>query len=164
MGKSAIGRELAKQINRPFLDLDDEVQKAYAEAKGENLNCRQIMLKIGQPNFRLLEREVLEKILQQPSRSVISLGGGAPTLEHNRQMISQHSVIQIIAPKSIVYERIMVNGRPAFFSPEEHPLDSFNRIWDERTKIYEGLTAAKIDNSGSVEEAAEKIKLILEKM
>ena len=164
VGKSAIGKELAKEIGKNFVDLDDEVQKAYALANSENLNCRQIMLKIGQEKFRQLEREVLEKVLQSSGQSVISLGGGTPTLEYNRKLISPHAVIQITAPKNIVYERIMVNGRPAFFSPDEHPLDSFNRIWEERSKIYDGLTKIKIENAGSLDDSVKAIKLLLDRI
>lgn len=157
VGKSAIGKELAKQIGRPFVDLDEEVQKAYLGKRGEKLNCRQIMLEIGQDNFRKLEGEVLADVLQRQGQIVVALGGGAPMYEPSRGLIVRHTVIQISAPKNIVYERIMVNGRPAFFSPDEHPLDSFNRIWGEREGIYEQLANVTIENSGTIEQAVEKI-------
>lgn len=160
-GKSAIGIELAKELGKPFVDLDQEIQKAFIKENKESLNCRQIMLKIGQENFRKLEGQVLAKVLQRADQSVIALGGGAPMFEPSRKLIAAQFTIQITAPKNIVFERIMVNGRPAFFSADEHPMDSFNRIWDERAKVYDQVSVAKISNNGSIIEAVEKIKAII---
>jgi shikimate kinase len=157
VGKSAIGKELAKQIGRPFVDLDEEVQKAFAKKYSEMLNSRQIMLKIGQENFRDLEGESLIGVLKNQQACVVALGGGTPMHEPSRKLISEHTVVFVTAPKNIVYERIMINGRPAFFSPDEHPMDSFNRIWDEREGIYEQLAKVTIENSGTIEQAVEKI-------
>ena len=75
----------------------------------------------------------------------------------SRKLIAAHKVILVTAPKNIVYERIMVNGRPAFFSPDEHPMDSFNRIWDERAGVYAELGDIAIENSRTIEEAVNKV-------
>lgn len=161
VGKSAIGKELARQTGKPFVDLDEEVEKAFAENNGQHLTCRQIMLKDGQEAFRKLEHNALKQILQSTDDSVIALGGGTPMLKANRALVLEHKAIQITAPKSIVYERIMVNGRPAFFSPDEHPLESFNRIWEQRSKVYNELSKIKVENSGTIESAVQKIKSIV---
>lgn len=158
VGKSAIGRELAGQIGRQFIDLDEQVEKAYLAEQREKLNCRQIMTRHGQDSFRLLELKALKQTLQAESALVIALGGGTPMYPPSREMVAPHQLIQITAPRNIVFERIMVNGRPAFFSPDEHPLESFNRIWEEREKVYTSLTKIKIDNSGSIKDAAAQIK------
>lgn len=157
-GKSAIGKELAKQISRRFIDLDEEMEKSYALKNGVKMNCRQIMLKDGQRVFRSLEHEVLKSVLANSDAAVIALGGGTPIYEKNDALLKKHAPIHITAPKSIVYERIMISGRPAFFSPDEHPLESFNRIWQEREKVYNELTNIKIDNSGSIQQAIDRIK------
>jgi len=161
VGKSAIGRELAHEAKMQFIDLDEEVEKIYKKEHGVARNCRQIMLTIGQDAFRELEHKALKIALQNTSRCVISLGGGTPLLVNNKTLIKDHTVVQITAPKNIVFERIMINGKPAFFSDDEHPLMSFNRTWDDRAMVYDALTSIKIDNSGSLDEA---VRIIREKI
>ncbi len=161
VGKSAIGRELAKHIAKRFVDLDEEMEKAYNKSEGVSLNCRQIMQKEGQQFFRTLEHKVLESVLSITEASIIALGGGTPIYENNDELLKQHTLIQITAPKNIVYERIMVNGRPAFFSPDEHPLESFNKIWAERQEKYNQLSKVKINNLGSIQQAVGEIKNLI---
>jgi shikimate kinase len=158
VGKSAIGRVLANEARMNFIDLDEELEKIYKEKHGIASNCRQIMLKIGQEAFRELEHQALKVALSSPSHTVISLGGGTPLRLDNKTLIKSHMIVQITAPKNIVFERIMINGKPAFFPEDEHPLISFNRTWKDRTMIYDALTNIKVDNSGSLNEAVRIIK------
>lgn len=158
VGKSAVGRELARELKMPFADLDEEMEKMYEQENGSALNRRQIMLAVGQNAFRELEHRALQTALKNTSRSIISLGGGAPLLPKNKTLIKNHLVAQITAPKNIVFERIMINGKPAFFPDNEHPLVSFNRTWNDRKTVYDSLTNFKIDNSGSLTEAVQIIK------
>jgi len=161
VGKSSVGKELASQLGRNFVDLDEEVEKLFESQQGHKLTCRQIMLKIGQNGFRQLEHKALMVILASPAQSIISLGGGTPTFEPNTELMLPHDIIHVVADKNIVYNRIMLNGRPAFFSPDEHPLVSFDRMWEERSKIYEQLTKNKVDNSTSVKNAVAEVKKII---
>lgn len=161
VGKSVIGRELAKQMGRKFIDLDEEVQKLYHDRRGEKLTCRQIMLKHGQAAFREIEHAALKIALDTNEALVLSLGGGTPMHPKNHELIKGQIVLQITAPKNIVYERIMVSGRPAFFPPDKHPLTSFKLIWAERQPVYDRLSEVKIDNSKSVQSAVESIKSLI---
>ena len=158
VGKSAIGRELASGVRMRFIDLDDEVERIYQEKSGSNDNCRQIMREIGQEAFRELEHKALKSVLKSTARCVISLGGGTPLLLKNKSLIKGHTVVQITAPKSIVFERIMINGKPAFFPAEESPLVSFNRTWKDRAEVYDALSIIKVENSGSVDETVQLIR------
>lgn len=156
VGKSVIGRTLAEKVRRPFLDLDEQIELEFLKESGQKFNCRQIMKNNGERFFRDLESRVLARILMN-SPAVISLGGGTPLAKDNQQLIKQHRLVLVNAPKGIVFERIMINGRPAFFSPEETPLESFQKLWEERKKVYEELSEVTVENSGSVTQAAEDI-------
>ena len=161
VGKSAIGRELAQRAGMCFIDLDEEMEKLYAAKSGVSANCRLIMLNIGQDAFRELEHKALKSVLESTVSSVVSLGGGTPLLAKNKRLIRNHIVVQITAPRNIVFERIMINGKPAFFPAEEQPLVSFNRTWDDRAEIYDSLASIKVENSGSLNEV---VRLIREKI
>ena len=75
VGKSAIGKALAHDSRMNFIDLDEVVEELFKGSTGLSRNCRQIMLTVGQAEFRELERKALDKVLKCPHSSVISLGG-----------------------------------------------------------------------------------------
>jgi 3-phosphoshikimate 1-carboxyvinyltransferase len=160
VGKTLIGNCLAKTLNKKFIDLDKEIENSYRENNLEALNSRQIMQSYGESYYRELESQNLERILKSPS-CVISLGGGAALNLSNQLLIQSHMLLHVVAPPGIVFERIMVEGRPAFFSPNEEPYESFSRLWKERSQIYTTLTTHLIDNSGTVEEAVNEAILHL---
>lgn len=161
VGKTSIGEKLAEQMEKPFIDLDRKVEEEHARRKMEKLSVRQIVMRSGLDYFRQLENEVLRNVLGALEQSVISLGGGTPIDQGNREIISSHFVVNITADKSNIYERIMVNGRPAFFPEDEDPYLAFRRIWDERSKIYDELAQITINNNGQIDKPVQELKRIL---
>ena len=106
----------------------------------------------GETHYRELESQALQQALKLDS-CVISLGGGTSLSQSNQEIIKPHLLLHVVAPRGVVLERIMVEGRPAFFDPNEDPYESFSRLWDERNKVYKKLTTCTVDNSGTVERA-----------
>lgn len=156
VGKSAIGRALALQLGKPFVDLDRVVEDLYEKETGDKEACRQIMSRRGQEYFRMLEHKALLTI-NAIEAAVISVGGGTPMAEKNHEILNQHCLVHITAPRGIVFERMMVNGRPAFFDSTENPFEMFNKLYDERLPVYEKLTRLTVDNSGTVKEAVSHV-------
>ncbi|HVV68248.1 MAG TPA: shikimate kinase [Gammaproteobacteria bacterium] len=158
-GKTVIGKEVATRLKRPFIDLDKEIEKLYAEQLNEALSCREISKRHGETFFRDLEVKALQEVIHvQPS--VIALGGGAPLREENRLLLKPHILIYLTASPEIVFQRIMAGGIPSFFE-EEDPLGSFKSLWAQRQQVYQDLAVLTIDNSGDVQDA---IQEILEKL
>lgn len=155
VGKTLIGRRLAKDLNKKFIDLDKEVEKLYEKKHLEPFACRQIMQTHGESIYRELESEALRHVLKSQS-SVISLGGGTSLSLTNQEIIKPHLLLHVVAPRGVVFERIMVEGRPAFFDPNEDPYESFSRLWDERGTVYRKLTTRIVNNSGTVEQAVKE--------
>lgn len=155
-GKSVIGKNLAKALHVSFIDLDLEIENLYEKRNGIKLTCRQIMQQNGEKYFRLLELNTLSKIADYKP-SIISVGGGTPLHAENQRIIKSCIIIQITAPRGIVFERILMSGQPAFFNPEVTLLESFNQLWDEREKVYEHVKDFSIENNGTVDNAANKI-------
>jgi len=69
-GKSSIGRRLARDLGRPFLDSDSAVEEAA------RLSVKEIFALYGEDHFRACEQRVIERIFATPSQ-VVALGGGA---------------------------------------------------------------------------------------
>jgi len=68
-GKSAVGRELARRLGRPFLDTDREIEAERGIAIAE------IFAREGEAAFRAVEREMVERLAGRSA--VVALGGGA---------------------------------------------------------------------------------------
>jgi shikimate kinase len=152
VGKTSIGQQLATCLNKTFVDLDHEIEKQYKENHGISFSCRQIMQSHGELYFRGLESETLEKIIKKEG-AVISLGGGTPLSVTNQSLIKPHLLLHVVAPKGVVFERIMVISFPAFFDPSDDPYTSFSYLWNERDKIYRALTTLTIDNNKILSDA-----------
>jgi len=160
VGKSAIGKELASRLHKPFVDLDQQIETVFENLYHKKLACRQIMQRHGHIFFRELERLCLKQTMDLHP-SIISLGGGTPIEDENQILLKQHTLIHITAPRGVVFERIMLQGRPAYFSKDEDPFLSFNHLWNEREKIYLKLTTLSVDNNNSIEFA---VNAIIKKM
>ncbi len=161
VGKSSIGAVLATRLKRPFIDLDDQIVAFNLERTGEKLSCREIMKIHGEEFFRQIERQVLDKILSLNEGMVLALGGGTPMLSANRELMKDHLIVHVCAPKSIVFERIMINGKPAFFPKNKESFDSFQELWTQRQPIFEQMADITVSNKGSIDEAVENIKRAL---
>jgi len=69
-GKSTLGALLARELERPFIELDREIEKDTGLAVSE------IFMLYGPARFRQLERATLERVVGSEPEAVIAAGGG----------------------------------------------------------------------------------------
>ena len=69
-GKTSTGRELARALHWPFVDLDEQI----AERAG--MSVRDIFATHGESHFRALEREATEQLAHAAEPMVVAPGGG----------------------------------------------------------------------------------------
>jgi shikimate kinase len=105
-GKSTVGRRLAERLGWRFIDTDDEV------ASAAGLPVREIFARLGEPQFRELERLVLERLPER--RAVVALGGGAVADAANRRLLrAKGARVLLEASPETLAERVGdVEGRP----------------------------------------------------
>ena len=94
-GKSTIGKLLSKQINYPFLDLDEYI------TQNEKLTIPEIFAQKGEIYFRKKEHEYLKEVLQNKQDVILSLGGGTPCYANNMELIHQQNALSIYLRASI---------------------------------------------------------------
>ena len=69
-GKSTLGREVAARLGRPFLDVDEEIERAEGP-------IWELFEQQGEAAFRELEARFLREAAGSRRPSVIAVGGGA---------------------------------------------------------------------------------------
>jgi len=100
VGKSAVGREVAARLGRPFVDLDDLIEQ------NAGMSINDIFASKGEAHFRALERLTLRELAAQQGM-VIATGGGALVDPANREMMARTSlVICLTASVSAIEARI----------------------------------------------------------
>lgn len=105
-GKSAVAVALSRRLKCKTIDLDDAI------AATEGRSAKQIIEETGEVSFREIETRALEKSLANNPTGIIALGGGAWTIQRNRELISQHGGISVwlAAPFSLCWNRIVTSG------------------------------------------------------
>lgn len=80
VGKTTIGKELAKLLKYKHIDIDKEIEKK------QGISITQIFEKYGEEYFRKIESDILNQTIKQEN-VVISSGGGIVCKETNRNLI-----------------------------------------------------------------------------
>ena len=138
-GKSSIGKSLAKELNLNFIDSDSEIEKISHKKISE------IFIEDGEPAFRLLEVDVVRKILAD-FEGVISLGGGAPINPEIQEVLGRANYPVIFIDVSIAQAatRIGFNkDRPLLLV---NPRQQWISLMNDRRPIYEKLASQTISS------------------
>jgi len=103
-GKSAIGRRLAGRLALPFVDADEEIEKAAGKS------IEDIFADHGEPYFREGERKVVARLLRAGPQ-VLATGGGAFMSEETRQAIAERGIsIWLKAELPLLVRRVGKRG------------------------------------------------------
>lgn len=99
-GKSTVAPLVAQQLDWQFIDSDDVIEEST------KLSISQIFAEQGETAFRALETEAISKIVETGNQ-VVSLGGGAPIFEANRELMAESGkVVFLSAPAELLWKRI----------------------------------------------------------
>jgi shikimate kinase len=133
-GKTTLGKKLAKKLDKPFFDLDEEIEKM------ENRSIVQIFSESGEAHFRLLETKVLDNIISQNKSFVLSLGGGTPCKIDNLELLNTSGVsIYLKCNAGILASRLIAAKakRPLIKDMDFEELKSFiSHKLEEREAFY----------------------------
>ena len=88
-GKSTVGRLLAERLKRPFIDIDERVEKRAGCSVAE------LFARAGEEAFRRLEAEALAEALAEKA-AVIATGGGALLDEDSREQARRRGAVAVL--------------------------------------------------------------------
>lgn len=157
-GKTTVGKLLAKQLGKTFIDSDEEIQRRTG------VTIPHIFDVEGEAGFRLRESGVIQDILRQDG-IVLATGGGAILSPQNRAMMKQNGVV--IYLKSNVHDLWQRtrhdHNRPLLQT--ENPRAKLQELHDQRDPLY-AETADLIIPTGkqSVQILLDKLNIGLQEM
>ena len=156
VGKSTLGKIVAKKQDLIFIDTDLNIEKKCA------MKISEIFKKKGEKFFRILEeREVLESL--KKSKCVIALGGGAFMKKTVRDRILKDSVsIWLDVNLKTLNKRVNWNKKRPLINKEDSQI-KINQLYAERKNIYKMANYRINCNNLSKEDIANKIITFYEK-
>ncbi|MCD8198345.1 MAG: shikimate kinase [Lachnospiraceae bacterium] len=129
-GKTSVGNCLACETGMDFLDTDERI---VAE---QGMEISAIFEKYGEPYFRDLETDLLERMQTDTENSVISVGGGMPMRERNRELLrSLGCVVYLVASKKTILGRVQNDGTRPMLNGEDLE-KRVERLMREREALY----------------------------
>lgn len=128
-GKSALGRRLAPRLELPFVDVDEEIERAAGKT------IKEIFADHGEPYFRDGERRVIARLLASGPQ-VLATGGGALLAEETRANIRRQGIsIWVRADVPLLVRRIMKRSNRPLFEGRE-PERVVKELMEARSPLY----------------------------
>ena len=134
VGKTTVGRKLAAMIDAPFIDADEEIERAA------QMTIPEIFAAYGEPYFRDGERRVIARLVGaggEVDRKVLATGGGAFVDPVTRGLILDRGIsVWLDSDVDTLVERVgRKNNRPLL--RDGNPREILARLRDERRPAYE---------------------------
>jgi len=162
-GKTTVGALLANELQRPFADLDRELERAFASSlpsdpsrpAAPQLRAGEILAHLGEDEFRTLEARVLLEVLGRPGPLVLACGGGVVLREENRARLCEVAwVVWLDAPDAELARRLAADPTPR--PPLTHEgqragpasLQEIAAVRAERQRFYEEVAQLRIRTEG----------------
>lgn len=129
VGKSTVGRRLARRLGLPFADGDIEIEAAAG------MTVSDIFARLGEAEFRAGEVRVLKRLLHGP-RMVLATGGGAVLNEETRAMLKARAVtVWMRADLQTVVSRVQRRDTRPLLRGRD-PLEALKSMAEVRYPFY----------------------------
>jgi shikimate kinase len=128
-GKSAIGRRLAQRLRLPFVDADDEIERAAG------CSIAEFFERFGETEFRNGERRVISRLLESPPH-VLSTGGGAYIDAATRALMREKALtVWLRADLDVLFDRVKKRAHRPLLRQGD-PRETLRRLMEQRYPIY----------------------------
>ena len=129
VGKSTVGRRLARRLGLPFVDSDSAIEDAAGATAAE------VFDRFGEADFRDGERRLVARLVEG-ERRVIATGGGAFVDPRTRELLKERALtIWLDAPVEVLAERTARRDtRPLLRTAD--PKATLARLGEERRPAY----------------------------
>lgn len=136
VGKTTVGKKLAKRLEMQFVDTDAVITKNYGDIS-------EIFATKGEAAFREIESDTLVPLLG--GRCVISTGGGAVLHERTREALALATVVYLSTDGKHIASRLRGGNRPLI----KNGISDWRQIYASRKPLYEQVADITVDTSNS---------------
>ncbi len=137
-GKTTVGRQLAKQLGKTFIDSDQEIEARTG------VRIPVIFEIEGEAGFRKREESAIELLTAQ-SNIVLGTGGGAVLSENNRKLLkSRGMVVYLRGSPEQLYERTRHDRNRPLLQTED-PLAKLGTLYLQRDPLYREVSDLIVD-------------------
>lgn len=150
-GKTTLGKEIARIFDYEFIDMDSLIKKETG------LKISQIFLNKGEEYFRSIETSILEKIILNDKKIIISTGGGI--VLRNQKILKKTYNIYLECNINTLVKRLK--------SSKERPLigdnivKNVNQLLIEREILYKTISNAIVDSNKTKKNIIDQIQEII---
>ena len=142
-GKTTIGKKLAEELNKTFVDIDTLIEEEIQMPISEFLN------KDNEKDFRDIEEKVVERIAKM-NNLIISTGGGVIKRQVNIERLKKNGIVVFI-------DRDVNLLMPASDRPLSNNLNDLKKLYNERYEIYRSSADIVIKNNTKINDVITKI-------
>lgn len=135
VGKTSVGRLLARKLERQFIDTDDKIEEQVG------MSCREYYLQAGQLAFREVESKAILELVGYQDH-VIALGGGC--VESGQVLANMKSlgpVIHLCHDIEFLVRRKVYRDKPAYAKGR----DDYRKLATERLPLFQSVSDIAIN-------------------
>lgn len=150
VGKTTIGKRVAKKLYRDFVDIDEEITKEF------NMPVTEIFSQYGEQAFREKERQLITDYCHQKLH-IISVGGGAFLQEEIKKVCLSTCIVFFLDLSWDSWkERIslIIDSRPVL---QGRSLEDIEELFYRRQEIYADHHSKVTTDNQDIEEVADYI-------
>jgi XRE family aerobic/anaerobic benzoate catabolism transcriptional regulator len=141
-GKTTLGAALAKQLRRPLVELDREVEREAG------ISLSEVFLLYGQAGFRRRERRCLERMISSQEDMVLTVGGGIVSEPETYDLLRCNCfTVWIKAAPEEHMARVAAQGDMRPMAGHAEAMEDLRKILAARESLY-GKADAVVDTSG----------------
>jgi len=129
-GKSTVGKQLARQLQVPFVDSDAEIERQIG------MPIKAFFEREGEASFRDIEARVIAELLAGATELVLATGGGAVLREENRAALHQcATVIYLRSTPEELFRRLRHDTQRPLLQVRD-PLQKLRELYQVRDPLY----------------------------
>lgn len=151
-GKTSVGKRLAKKLNLPFVDGDQEIENASGLSVIDVFKC------FGIEEYRAGEERIMKRLLSG-APCVLASGGGAFVAKRTREMAKEHALtIWLKADLEVLYSRTTGRKRRPFLQCSDSKIKSKLQTYiDEEYPYYSEADIVVETKNEAVENTVERV-------
>lgn len=153
-GKSSVGRDLARRMDKPFVELDGMIEEEVG------MGLAEIFVLHGEGYYRRLEREVLTRFIANGSPAILATGGSLVTDRVTFDLLKTNTItLWLRALPELHLQRVCAQGDRRPMAGRADPLSDLRELLLEREPLYaEADITIDTSHLSTLEVASEAIR------